>query len=222
MSIFSFAAIVVAVCCLQVYAEVKYRAYDEGIYDIRVGPSKYYKELEIETLDKWIAKGGAKDSVVLVYADQCQHCMESHESKEKTAKKVLNYSSNVQFGRIDMWMQTTPKFSKAFPSLICSSIPKVFLITAGGWSKGKKATEIYKNTTNNDRKDLKKNIRMLFNEIIIHTTYKGDFPAPVFEKVKPTLAEPTAAGMPPDDRPVEPVKGSRINSQPSSKWNPEL
>eukprot|EP00930_Biecheleria_cincta_P036263 TRINITY_DN24881_c0_g1_i1.p2 TRINITY_DN24881_c0_g1~~TRINITY_DN24881_c0_g1_i1.p2 ORF type:complete len:192 (+),score=40.31 TRINITY_DN24881_c0_g1_i1:23-577(+) len=74
-------------------------AYDSN--DQRVGPSKHYVELELETFRK---KVFLKDSDVLVniYGDSCGGCQRIAGMLDRVAEKVKRKTSKVKFARYDV------------------------------------------------------------------------------------------------------------------------
>ena len=66
-----------------------------------VGASKYFKELSDDSLITFTNDTTA-DSIIVLYGDQCSHCQELKPMQEKAAKKIVEESSMVKFGRYDL------------------------------------------------------------------------------------------------------------------------
>lgn len=68
----------------------------------RAGPSKYYKELDTDNLIKYTNLPD-KDTVLVLYGDQCSHCQELHPEQEKAAKATLEETNDIFFARYDVY-----------------------------------------------------------------------------------------------------------------------
>jgi len=66
-----------------------------------VGRSKFFEELSDDSLLKFTNDTTA-DSIIVLYGDQCSHCQELKPMQDKAAKKILEESSMVKFGRYDL------------------------------------------------------------------------------------------------------------------------
>eukprot|EP00931_Biecheleriopsis_adriatica_P076119 TRINITY_DN49868_c0_g1_i1.p1 TRINITY_DN49868_c0_g1~~TRINITY_DN49868_c0_g1_i1.p1 ORF type:complete len:176 (+),score=32.33 TRINITY_DN49868_c0_g1_i1:29-556(+) len=129
-------------CCfiqIVLLARVGSYTYD----DQRVGRSKHYEELELDTFKKKVFKKDI-DVLVHIYGDQCQLCHVLQPDFEKAAERVKRKSDKIKFTRYDLHRNGgEAALKKKFPDFYSEplfdektghqgfTLPRVYLVKAG-------------------------------------------------------------------------------------------
>jgi hypothetical protein len=65
------------------------------------GPSKYFVELEYDSLKKHVVEE-TRDTLVVLYGHKCSHCQEIKPQQDKGAEKIKKETDEIHFGRLDL------------------------------------------------------------------------------------------------------------------------